>query len=117
MIFEILQSTVPAAVTAVLAFIFTKRKYAAEAESSEYAANKAAFENYRMIIDDLRTQIEENRAQIEENREEIEALRTSLHAALEERQKLEESNREIIFMYEQILRQNNIQKPSIVKDC
>lgn len=62
---EILYTTIPAVVTGILTYIFTRKKQHQETKANELDNVQKALEVYRSIIDDLKTDLEETSKKVE----------------------------------------------------
>ena len=62
---EILCTTLPAVVTGILTYIFTRKKQQQETKANELDNVQKALEVYRSIIDDLKKDLEETSKKVE----------------------------------------------------
>ncbi len=62
---EILYTTIPAVVTGILTYIFTRKKQHQETKANELDNVQKALEVYRSIIEDLKTDLEETSKKVE----------------------------------------------------
>ena len=62
---EILYTTLPAVVTGILTYIFTRKKQQQETKANELDNVQKALEVYRSIIDDLKKDLEETSKKVE----------------------------------------------------
>ena len=62
---EIFYTTIPAVVTGVVTYIFTRKKQHQETKANELDNVQKALEVYRSIIEDLKTDLEETGKKVE----------------------------------------------------
>jgi len=62
---EIFYTTIPAVVTGVVTYIFTRKKQHQETKANELDNVQKALEVYRSIIEDLKTDLEETSKKVE----------------------------------------------------
>lgn len=62
---EILYTTIPAVVTGIITYIFTRKKQHQETKANELDNVQKALEVYRSIIDDLKNDLEETSKKVE----------------------------------------------------
>lgn len=72
---EILYSTIPAVVTGILTYIFTRKKQQQETKANELDNVQKALEVYRGIIQDLKTDLEQTQEKITELNNYIDEIR------------------------------------------
>lgn len=72
---EILYTTIPAVVTGILTYIFTRKKQQQETKANELDNVQKALEVYRSIIEDLKTDLEETSKKVESLNSYIDEIR------------------------------------------
>ena len=72
---EILYTTLPAVVTGVVTYIFTRKKQQQETKANELDNVQKALEVYRSIIDDLKKDLEETGKKVESLNNYIDEIR------------------------------------------